>query len=234
MQHHKGQTWTEVRDPLGSVYEDLDLLRCSFKGCSFGQQARLPSQRTVVRRVHATNCTFSGGPIGPVFFEDVHISGRRGSNVWAYGALFKHVTLSGKVGGFVLKASRWGSAAMTDELRASEAAFTVATAAFYASIDWALDISKAEFSMLDWRLEMPSRLVRRDPETQFVARRERVIDRRWQQIPLDWITSIGLSNFLDFGHAERIFAAPKASKQHFKEELESLQLLRKEGILEPE
>jgi len=195
--------------------------------------ARQPSQRTIVRRVHATNCTFSGGPIGPVFFEDVHISGRRGSTVWAYGALFKHVTLSGKVGSFVLEASRWGPATMTDELRASEASFTVATAAFYASIDWALDISRAEFNLLDWRLEMPSRLVRRDPETQFVARRERVLDRRWQQMPLDMLTSIGLSNFLQFGHAECIFAAPKASKG-FKEELESYRLLRKEGIFEPE
>jgi len=235
VEQYTKQTWEDVRDPLEALHEDISLTQCEFGGCSIGLLTQLPSQRTVVRRVRATSCSVDGGSVGPVFFDDVHITNLRtaGGGLWLKAPLFRHVVLEGKIGTIVLVNERWGPVEQTDEVKAEEAAFAASTASFYAGLDWALDISKAEFRALDWRLEMPSRLVRRDPETQFVARRERVLDRRWETLPLHMIVSIGLSNFLEFGQSERIFAAPKASKR-FKEELESYQLLRKEGIFEPE
>jgi hypothetical protein len=87
MQRFEGQTWTHVRDPVGSVYEDLDLVRCTFSGCSLGDMARHPDQRTIVRHVRATDCMVDGGSIGPVLFDDVQIKNLRlrGHAQWVLG-----------------------------------------------------------------------------------------------------------------------------------------------------
>ena len=45
--------------------------------------------------------------------------------------------------------------------------------------------------------------------------------------------AIALENFLQFGQPEMILAASKASKR-FKEEMESIEALRKAGIVEPD
>jgi hypothetical protein len=52
--------------------------------------------------------------------------------------------------------------------------FRAANGAFYENVDWALDISKAEFESCRIFCELPVRLIRRDPETQVVVRREKL------------------------------------------------------------
>ena len=236
MVRYEGRKWIDARDPLGSIYEDVELSRCEFRGCALGSLARYPSQRTIVRRVRATSCAVEGWLVGPALFEDVSINNLRtlGGDIWVAGAIYKHVVLSGKIGNITLAHWRWGPVEQTEEISASEAAFAADAVKFYSSIDWALDISRAEFRYLDWRLDMPTHLVRRDPETQIVLKRERLLDGAWRKLPLDSLVSIALSNFMDFVPSqETIIAASKASKS-FKDELASIELLRKEGIAEPD
>lgn len=239
MLRYQNQAWSQFdpktftldprfQDPLGSVYEDMEFLGCKVEGGGLGERARRPEDRTIVRRVRASKCSVRAD-VGPVLFEDVHVSDlRTGDGLLIWGALFKHVTLTGRIGSIVLNSRRWP---IPDE--DEQRAFSASAAEFYASVDWALDISRAQFTSLDWRLDVPSRLVRRDPETQVVIKRERAIEERWRKVPLHMIVSIALENFVQFGQSEMILAASKASKR-FKDELESIEALRKEGIAEPE
>ena len=215
-------------DPIGAVHEDLEFVQCKVDGGALGDRARRPEDRTVVRRVKATKCAVSVS-VGPVMLDDVEIADlRTGSALWVKGAVFRHVTLSGKIGSLVLTNHRW-ALPEADE----QAAFDASAKDFYTTVDWALDISQAQFASLDWRLSIPARLVRRDPETQVVVKRERVLEEKWRKVPLHMIVAIALENFLQFGHPEMILAASKASKR-FKEEMESIEALRQAGIIEPD
>ena len=235
MTQYQDKTWEYLRDSLGAVYEDLELTRCVFSGCHLGQWARRPADRTIVRRVRATRCAVDGGMVGPVLFEDVQVTNlRTAGNLggWLSGALFKHVILAGKIGGLVLDSNRWIDP-LQEAAKTEVGVFRAAERDFYASTDWALDIRGAELRSLDWRLDIPIRLVRRDPETQVVVKQERALEGAWRKIPLEDAVVFGLEDMLRRDQAERIFAAPRASKR-FKDELASLALLRKEGIAEPD
>lgn len=107
-------------------------------------------------------------------------------------------------------------------------AFAQGARDFYAWIDWALDVSDADFDgvELPW---VPGDLVRRDPQTQFLLRRQslngidtaelssgrRFYFRRFEQMPFDSI----------------VIVAPRHSK-YFDDILAELTDLRARGLAE--
>ena len=112
-------------------------------------------------------------------------------------------------------------------------AFEEANAAFYASVDWALDISEAEFQELSFR-GIPGRLVRRDRETQIVVSRQKAMGGEWRKLDLDktyW--QVALELMLERGDEDVVLVAPKRAKD-FKHLLRGLQLLRDAGVAEPD
>jgi hypothetical protein len=113
-------------------------------------------------------------------------------------------------------------------------AMDAANAAFYATVDWALDIRDAEFQEAVLR-GIPARLVRRDPSSQVIITRARVADRtRWESIAgLDPVLSITLDTFLRGTEDDEVVVAPKAHKD-FAQRLEGFGMLRARGILEEE
>lgn len=72
---------------------------------------------------------------------------------------------------------------------------------------------------------MPARLVKRDPETQVILRRERVMSRRWNKLNLDSYTEVVLDLFLVEGAQETVLVVPKRRKGANKlvQELRKLQ-----------
>jgi hypothetical protein len=246
MKRYERETWDQVldsgilnpkfADPVGAVHEDLEFVRCTVRGGSLGQKARSPTERTIVRRVRATNCAVSVD-VGPVLFEDVDITNLRTGTLWVLAPLFKHVVLKGKMGTIVLMSHRWrgGSLTRKHEIMQEEAAFDASAAEFYKTVDWALDISEARFRSLDWRLNLPARLVRRDPTTQAIVTRERAIEGAWRKIPLPLSLSIKLDMFAGSGHPDMILAAgPLMAALDYRQQLEGIQDLRAAGIAEPE
>jgi hypothetical protein len=233
---YEGKTWTRVRDPVGSIYEDVDLVKCTFTGCSLGNLARLPDQRTIVRRVCATDCIVDGGSVGPVLFEEVEIKNLRlPGGKWMLAPLFKHVVLKGKISTLSLTNRRWrgGGITWSDKLAQEEAAFEASALEFYKSVDWALDISEARFRELDWRLNLPARLVRRDPATQIVITRDQAIKGTWRKIPLHPTLGIALDMFVGSENQDTILAAARAAS-YYKDQLDGIRRLRDAGIAEPE
>jgi hypothetical protein len=165
-------------------------------------------------------------------FEDVHISDLRttGAAGWVRAALFKHVKLSGKFGTICVTNDRLD---LLDPDPQDQAAFDQAAVDYYRDVDWALDISDARFRALDWRLNVPARLVRRDPATQVIVTRERALEQAWRRILLHPSLVASLEMFVGSGLADTILTAGRASSS-FKQEMESLQALRDAAVAEPE
>ncbi len=71
-------------------------------------------------------------------------------------------------------------------------AFDLANEDYYATVDWALDISEGEFEECELQ-RIAAHLIRRDPQTQVVVRREKAMQGKWRDLDLSkthWKTSI--------------------------------------------
>jgi hypothetical protein len=145
----------------------------------------------------------------------------------ASGAAFRHVMLSGKIGGIVLKASVGLS-----HPKKVRAAFDAANEQLYRNVDWALDISRAEFYQCDV-MDVPYQLIRRDLETQVVVKRQRALEIAWAELDLDiyWKYCLDL---LVKGNKEGIVLVASKGHPNFREYLKGLQRLRQAGIAEPD
>ncbi len=95
-------------------------------------------------------------------------------------------------------------------------------------MDWALDISQAEFSDADFYF-VPGHLVRRDPETQFLLRRDVV--EKTQGIELPVYAGIAVSRFEMTPFDSLVAVAPRRSK-NFAQYLADLEYLRSAGLAE--
>jgi len=201
------------------TYEGIDLERVTFISCVLGQHDD-PEYGFVVRDVTATRCRASACRVHGVRFEDVTVNGLTGDHLSLDGCLFKHVTLKGKIGPILTTPVKSLSQETT-------AAMNAAMIDYYRDVDWALDISEAEFS--DASLYMvPGDLVRRDPETQFLVRREVVVPIKDS---LSGILRIEASRFEDTPFDSIVAVAPRRSK-HFARYLAEFERARKDGLVE--
>ncbi len=224
-----GQSFEGLRDRgTGRSYEDFEFRRCSFQGCF--TVASKPKHRVTFRHVRMIDCDERGCTIRAAILDECTVSGLRTEGLFqTWGAVYRHVALTGRIGRVMLS----GSLGVSEEAVKQQKAFDDANAAFYAGIDWALDISQAEFEECDLR-GVPARLVRRDPETQVMVTRSRALKGEWQHLDLSrthWATALEL--FLRRGLSEVVFVAPKRGRD-FNELVAGLRLLREAGVAEPD
>lgn len=221
--------WCGKHERGGNVFAGVHLTRCSFVGCGVSIVDD-PRNRTTVQDVRATNCEVRGSTVGAAIVENGLIDGlRTHSPLQVWGAVFRHVTFVGRVGTVMI--GHRIHAGLADP--ATQHAFDDANATYYAGVDWALDISEAEFVEADLR-GVPADLVRRDAATQAVVRRENVLDGRWRELDLSrtwWQVSIEF--MLREGRSDVVLVAPKRHRA-FKTALRGLDLLRAEGIADPD
>lgn len=213
---------------LPPALEDLSFEKCSWVACRYGVTAKSPAERRHIRNVEVRDCKATNNTaLGPVIIEDTHVDGLQTGGLFiARAAVFRAVTFRGRCGRFLLSRV----AGMDDSI---VQLFDRANQEFYQHVELALDISSAEFEEFDVS-GVPARLIKRDPETQFVVRRERVAETEevWRRLDLSgtpW--PIALGNLLQSGPEDKVLVAPKRGKS-FARQLEGLQLLRREGIAE--
>lgn len=213
----------------GAVYSDLEFVKCRFESSGLSI-TRNPKLRATVCNVRLTKCEQRGSAIDAAILEDVIVEDLKTKGLLqTWGAVFKHVTLRGKIGRIMVSPFVAPSIATPEEQRA----FDVANAGYYAAIDWALDISEAEFEECDLR-RVPAHLVRRDSETQVVVRRENAIRGDWRKLDLSktyWASA--LEGFLSEGDADIVLVAGKRQKS-FRDLLDGLKKLRDAGVAEPD
>lgn len=214
----------------GAVFENMEFRRCNFIDCSISITYN-PQNRSTIRNVQLVKCEVVGGSLYPAIVEEVLVDGLGTAGLLqAWGAAFKHVTLRGKIGRIMITNGLFPSLEVTSDMQRRLAA---ANAAYYADVDWALDISEAEFQEFDLR-GLPSRLVRRDPETQVVVTRAKALQGEWKKLDLSntyWDTAIEF--MLQRGDEDVVLVAPKRDR-HFAELLHGLHLLRQAGVAEPD
>lgn len=213
----------------GRTFSSLEFHKCYFESCTIST-TRDPRRRSTVRNVRLIDCEQAGCWIDAAIVEDVLVDGFRSEGLFqTWGAVFKHVTLRGKIGHVMTSPAILTGTARPDEQRA----FDEANAAYYATVDWALDIREARFAEADLR-GIPARLVRRDPQTQFILTRERaekaMADQLLEERSFWWHI---LQLFLDLGLQDKVMVAPKAHPR-FRKILGDLWALRDKGILEPD
>lgn len=227
----ENHTFSSVRKRgAGDVVGNAEFRHCTFDNCVVfpTEDIRI---RTTVRNVVCKNCVSIGSSVHTGAFEEVIIDGlRTQSLLQTWCAVFRHVTLCGKVGEIMISTRRvrdpWTT---TSEINA----FDNANRDYYKSVDWALDISKGEFRECDIR-GVPAGLIRRDAETQIVVTREKALEGRWKDLDLSatyWPTSI--SGMLESGEPDTVLVAPKRSRV-FRQLLDGLNLLREAGVAEPD
>lgn len=218
----------------GRTIADMEFHRCYF-GSSYSTSLDV-RRRAVVRNVAMIACKATKGcSLLGTIVEDVLVDGLRTHGlIQLWGCVFKHMTLKGRIDRMMFSPAIVIGPETAAE-RAQQKAFDEANAAYYRNIDWALDISQAEFQECDIR-GVPARLIRRDPETQVVVTRQKALEGRWRQLDLGntpWKVGI---EFLLLDRPDDIDVVLVAGKRdrHFGELLAGLQLLRKAGVAEPD
>lgn len=212
----------------GQTFSDLEFRKCYFQSSAVSITRR-PEMRSTVRNVKLVQCEQRGCALEAAIVEDVLVDGFKTNGLFqTWGAVFKHVILRGTIGRIMISPA----VATGTATSAQQRAFDDANAAYYATVDWALDISEAEFEEVDIR-RVPARLIRRDPATQAVVTREKAMEGRWRTLDLaktDWAGWIDL--FLKDGDPDLVLVAPKRHRR-YRDLLDGLKMLRDAGVAQP-
>jgi hypothetical protein len=210
--------------------QDYTFVRCTFRGC-YIQTLDDPARRAVIRNVKLTQCEIWGesSDISGAIVEDCEVHGlKTGGLLRIDGCAFRHVKLSGNIGRIMIT----DSPVDVFIAEALKHRFVEANARYYDDSDWAIDISEAMPTELDLN-GIPGRLIRRDPETQVLVRRERVLDGEWKHLPLREMVRMWLSDIVQKGWEDGVFVVPARGRLR-RELMESMLVLRRAGIAEPD
>ncbi|MFB7336962.1 hypothetical protein ACFC00_35875 [Streptomyces adustus] len=203
------------------VFGPAELDRCEFQNSVLAQFDD-PDLGLVVRDVTARRCRVSGLGAQGVRFEDIRIDGLAiTTQLNLNGCVFKHVTLRGNIGPLMATPP---NLSLPQDVRDR---FTAGIVAYYADVDWALDISEAAFAGADF-YHVPGHLVRRDEETQFLLHRERV-EQFGSLERLPPVARFAARRFESTPFDTTVAVAPRRSK-HFASYLADLEVLRAEGL----
>lgn len=231
MRETSGQSFTSEYDRGGFTLEHVRFVKCTFTSCGLSLVGE-PAAMARVTRVELVDCASINSTVGPCHLTDVTVTNlRTGDLTIVWGPLLTRVTLVGKVGSLKINDAIHAPRATEAEQRA----FRRLRAAHYATVDWALDISRARCLSLDIH-GIPAGKIRRDPDTQIVIRREQL--HRAAQLEsvrgLDENTRFILESFVEGERADVVLVAPigRAAK-YYKPVLASFAALRAAGLADP-
>ena len=232
----KDESFYKLADRGGKLLlENMKFERCEFTSCIISLTADVDRMSTV-RNVTLDDCYANGCLTGPMILSNVTINNLKTNDlllVWS--PYFDRVTLSGEIG--KMKINR--TAAPSTHNKPTQKPFEDFRNQFYANVEWALDISKARFKEFDLE-SVPAHLVRRDPESQIVVKRERALEIAtpgWEARldPSNKLWPFIINLFLGDGDPDIVLIAPLgAAKAKRDPLLKGLQELRRIGLAEPD
>ena len=226
---HPREWRDKYRYTQNETIEDMEFVKCTFIGEGL-TTCGAPINRSTARNLRLKNCRVNSFFGHGAIFDEIVVDGLRTSvaPVILNGCAFRHVVLKGQLGGFLV--NRNIDILQNDPVR--NAAFTRANEKFYESVDWALDISEAKAACIEIRGCIPARLIRRNPEEQFVLTREAAASGDWRGVEGCDATGfrISVEIFLDSGAPDTVVVANRRSK-YYKAELEFFRRLKNAGVL---
>ena len=211
---------------------DLSFRRCFFDNCSLAQPPD-PERRSVIRNVSLVQCKQRACLLAGVVLDNVLVDGlgREGDiPLFLAGVVFRRVTLRGRITFFKLHASP-----SLNHSSEQVALWQAANRGFYASTDWALDISEARFTSGPDLHFIPGALVRRDPASQALVLRRALSGISLAGLP--WEGSalrLALEWFLADSPYENVVLVAAKGTSYFRRDLAAINMLREKGIAEPQ
>lgn len=210
----------------GRVIEDTVFTGCTFSN-SFFSTVNDQLIRSTIRRCRFENCRTNRCTIGPALVQDVVVENLRSTDeVIVRAAIFEHVTLKGRIDKLLFR-GKYRDLHTSPELTLQ---INQETARYLETVDWSLDIREAQFKECDIS-NLLFRLVRRDPETQVVIRRDMLLDGRWRDVlgQSHEFVSFVLKIFIESGSEEYILVAPR--RGDYRPTMQAIEALRKAGII---
>lgn len=196
--------------------------RCTWVGSTIAQYDD-PGFGFVVRDAEARRCKVDNCGAHGVRFQDVLVDGLTiAGGLLLEACLFERVTLRGNIGRIVTTPPQ---SALTAEVRQS---LVEGLRAAYRDVEWALDISQANFVDADFYY-VPGELIRRDEETQFLLRRESFSGMDVSDLPS--YAKIAVDRFEPSPWDSIVAIAPRRSR-NFDRRLSELTELRRAGLAE--
>jgi hypothetical protein len=212
------------------------------ENCTFDSWAGLmpnwsnpdPRLRPTIRNVTLRNTNAYSAYLEGAIIEDVTVDTTKGGKhpLFLRGNAYRHVVLKGRIGQTDIRGKILPSLNLSrgDQERI-KAQWDKANAAYYKTVDWALDITQASYGSLSIS-GVPTKLIRRNEENTAVVTRERALLGKWQglqykRLPFEqW-----LSLFLDDGYEDLLLIACPRSKR-YRDDLAEIQILREAGVAE--
>jgi hypothetical protein len=102
---------------------------------------------------------------------------------------------------------------------------------YYENVDWILDVSQAEFQEIEIDSSIPAKKVKRNPELHGIIYKEKVDIAKIENH--EYICNLHKSYLRYNINSNHIIAVPSIKNKYMEEELESLRVLREEGIVYP-
>lgn len=172
-----GRRIAGLRAQPGDEVRDLHVDDAEFLGCvarvSADPAQRLRISQTTLSRCGAYDCYIEGARL-----EDVVVDGLDTNDMLRVcGSVFRRVVIKGAMG--CLQIVPW----LHMSYENLQPVYDRVNRDFYATVDWALDISQAVGVPLDIR-GVPGRLVRRNPETQGLMTFEQALLGSWRSVDL--------------------------------------------------
>ncbi|MEU3256186.1 hypothetical protein [Streptomyces sp. NPDC006997] len=183
-----------------------------------------------ITNVNLIDCSESDCYIEGAALTDVTVDGllvKDAKPLKLAGCVLNRVTLRGDLGQIMIRPR------LHLAYRHLQPVYDVANSAAYEQVDWALDISGARGSAVSVH-GIPSRLIRRDPETQAVMTLGQALEGRWREVDLTG-TPFGVHTkiILETGVEDMVLAADYSSA-NFAHQVEKLAELRKAGCVLPD
>lgn len=185
--------------------------------------------RPLVHNVTLTDCEEFDLHVSDAILEDVVVDGLRVRDLLILAdCSYKHVVLRGRLGSIKITS---GFAKVVRSRPKMQAELDRQNNACYASIDWALDISAAEFVDFDVH-GIPLSLIRRDVETQVILPAAVALSGQWREVP-EFAKVWGpiVKALLQVGRGPDLLLVAGKRNRDFRSELSAINAARAAGLV---
>jgi uncharacterized protein YjbI with pentapeptide repeats len=225
------QTFSKAR--VEANYSDVTARRCAFNQCNLPNRST-PGSWNRISNVHLSDVSHWNCSINGSVFEDVSLHNLKRTGdapLFLWGCVFRRVKLSGRLSGIKINRAIGAGPAF----HAVQPAWDSAASKFYADVDWALDISEAQFPGGVTFEAIPGHLIRRDPGRQVLVTRKALSAANIDSLDFDKTAiNIALSWFLRGSMFDSVVVAARSDSKWAKRDGAVLNMLRSEGLAEPD
>lgn len=237
----KEYSYKEIQ--IKEIIENKIFKQCKFNSCILSYlKSENPAEATILRNCEFINCSATentsqtGGIIENVLIQNLKNTGV----LFLENVLFKNVVLKGKIGKISIDSKISDTTYIFDENKERHQItdqelkrYDEFLVNYYKNVECAIDISQAEFKYCEISASIPSRLIKRNPETQILVKLETILKGDWKKNNL--LTSSILDLFFEKAIVENgdcILIAPSLDKKKFLDYMGLIKILRDEGIAE--